>query len=519
MTNTFTLRQARFWVASAGVAVAVAACGGGGSGSLSGTSVQGGSSQGNAAPNTGSQANPAAPNSGAQANPAAPAPNGTQVNPAAPAGGTGANPAAPNSANKNNLPPAPGAPKPGAPGIAPPPPAGANFASDVGVTATQINIGIINIASANRSLGPPIALASQRMTDAVVHYINDTGGVAGRKLNLLTCDDGGDVTRARACYEKLKTQVFAFVPSETFVTDVIHDTLAKDKVPWMTWGWFKSEYTDPYMFPCHANGMREASNVAKWIANNTKPQTVGILYLNVSEDIAAADVAAAVFQQHGIKVVQRIGQEWDSPDESQHVLAMRVANPDAIVSFSWPAPVAKFFHDAQGQNWSPPKGFFANHLTGDPGYGPIFGDYIKGHVTTITSWIVPGAQGQSAADEGLPGLTFWKMLTNRYTGYDIVGFHLKYAMGHHITQSTIACTKIFGDVARTLGPNLTRARFIQALETQSFDTGMGVTLKWPHGDHGQEPYSFNKEYLYQWVQGDADQGFGLKRVQPDPVNA
>ncbi len=506
MRNILKSRQARFWVASAGVVVAVAACGGGGSSTArTDGSVQGGSSQSQAqAPGTGAQ-NPSAPN------PAPAAPGAANPAPGA------ANPAAPAPGANKNLPPAPVVPKPAVPNPAAPAP-GANFASDVGVTATSINIGLINIASANRSLGPPIALASQRMTDAVVRYINDTGGVAGRKVNLLTCDDGGDVTRARACYEKLKGQVFAFVPSETFVTDVIHDTLAKDKVPWMSWGWFKSEYTDPYMFPCHANGMREASNVAKWISNNTRPATVGILYLNVSEDIAAADVAASVFQQHGIKVVQRIGQEWDSPDKSQHVLAMRVANPDAIVSFSWPAPVAKFFHDAQGQNWYPSKGFFANHLTGDPGYGPIFGDYTKNHVTTITSWVVPGAQGNSAADEALPGLQFWRMLTNKYTGFDIVGFHLKYVMGHHITQSTIVCTKIFGDVARTLGPNLTRARFMQALETQSFDSGMGVTLRWPHGDHGQEPYSFNREYLYQWTTGDADQGYGLKRILPDPVN-
>jgi ABC-type branched-subunit amino acid transport system substrate-binding protein len=501
-------RQARFWVASAGVVVAVAACGGGGSSTArTDASVQGSSQSQGQAPGTGAQ-NPSG------ANPAPAAPGAANPAPAAPGA---ANPAAPAAGANKNLPPAPVVPKPAVPNPAAPAP-GANFASDVGVTATSINIGLINIASANRSLGPPIALASQRMTDAVVRYINDTGGVAGRKVNLLTCDDGGDVTRARACYEKLKGQVFAFVPSETFVTDVIHDTLAKDKVPWMSWGWFKSEYTDPYMFPCHANGMREASNVAKWISTNTKPATVGILYLNVSEDIAAADVATQVFQQHGIKVVQKVGQEWDSPDESQHVLAMRVANPDAIVSFSWPAPVAKFFHDAQGQNWYPSKGFFANHLTGDPGYGPIFGDYTKNHVTTITSWVVPGAQGNSAADEALPGLQFWRMLTNKYTGFDIVGFHLKYVMGHHITQSTIVCTKIFGDVARTLGPNLTRARFIQALETQSFDSGMGVTLKWPHGDHGQEPYSFNREYLYEWTTGDADQGYGLKRILPDPVN-
>jgi hypothetical protein len=46
---------------------------------------------------------------------------------------------------------------------------------------------------------------------------------------------------------------------------------------------------------------------------------------------------------------------------------------------------------------------------------------------------------------------------------------------------------------------------------------MGVTLRWPHGDHGKEPYSFNREYLYQWV-GAADGGYDLKRVLPDPVN-
>ena len=508
-------RQARVWVVLAGATVAVAACGGGGGvaqNDASGQAPQGSSqSQSQAqAPGTGTspQQNPAQNAPGAAANAPGAAPGA--------AGGAAPGNAAP-GAGHGNLPPAPGLPKPGVPNPGAPA-AAKNFASDVGVTANQINIGIINIASANRSLGPPIALASQRMTDALVRYINDTGGVAGRRLNLLVCDDGGDVTRARACYEKLKDQVFAFVPSETFVTDVIHDTLAKDKVPWMSWGWFQSEYKDPYMFPCHANGMREASNVSKWIANNLHPQTVGIMYLNVSEDINATDIATKIFQQHGIRVVTKIAQEWDSPDESQHVLAMRVANPDAVVSFSWPAPVAKFFHDAQGQNWYPKDGFYANHLTGDPGYGPIFGDYIKGHVTTITSWVTPGAQSQPASDENLPGLKLWEMLSNRYTGFDIVGFHLKYALGHHITQSAIVCTKIAADVMKTLGPNLTRTRFINALEAGSFDSGMGVTLRWPHGDHGQEPYSFNHEYLYQWVQGDADQGYGLKRIFPDPVD-
>src|SRR5207237_566804 len=145
-------------------------------------------------------------------------------------------------------------------------------------------------------------------------------GAAGRKLQVVTCDDGGHVARGRACYEKLKGNVFAMVPSVTWLTDVIHDRLTKDKVPWLSWGWFKSEYEDPWMFPCHANGMREASAVADWVGKVIKPKTVGIMYLNVSEDIAAKDVATKQLKQAGINVVETVAQEWDSAEQAQQLL-------------------------------------------------------------------------------------------------------------------------------------------------------------------------------------------------------
>src|SRR5688500_7159035 len=91
---------------------------------------------------------------------------------------------------------APAAPTPGVPGAASTP----NYASDVGVSADTIRIGTINMTSATRSLGPAIAGVQEQNLDAAVKYINRTGGVSGRKLQLVTCDDGGDITRGRACY-------------------------------------------------------------------------------------------------------------------------------------------------------------------------------------------------------------------------------------------------------------------------------------------------------------------------------
>jgi ABC-type branched-subunit amino acid transport system substrate-binding protein len=399
-------------------------------------------------------------------------------------------------------------------------PAGAkpNYASDVGVTADTIRIGTINMTSATRSLGPALAGVQEQNLDAAVKYINRTGGVSGRKLQLVTCDDGGDISRGRACYEKLKDNVFALVPSITWITDTIHDRLGKDKLPWLSWGWFKSEYEDPWMFPCHANGMREASALADWVAKVIKPKTAGIMYLNVSEDIAARDVATKQLAKYGIKVVATVAQEWDSPDESQHVLAMRAAEPEFVLSFSWPAPVAKFFHDAGAQKWAPKLGYGANHLLGDPGYGAIFGDYTKDKVYSVTSWGAPTGPDPENADGNTPEQKLMTEELVKTNGREYQGFKWRYAGYHHITQSGWVCVRILAKAAQSLGADVTREGLKTALETKAggWDSGLGVTLHWPPGDHNVNPYSFNREFIYKWVSA-ADGGYDFKRIRPDPV--
>ncbi len=315
-----------------------------------------------------------------------------------------------------------------------------------------------------------------------------------------------------SCYEKLKTQVFAFLPAETFLTDVIHSALAKDRVPMMSWGWFHSEYTDPYMFPCHANGKAEAIALSKWVAENKHPKTVGILYLNVSEDIGAKDLAVQTLQKYGVKVVETIPQEWDSPDKSQHLLAMRVANPDAMLTFTWAAPLAKFFHDANGQGYAPPMGYYSNHVTTDPGFGPVWGNYIKDHDYGITSYLIPEPWQEPVS----PGNKLWMSISQKYTGLDVAGLHFKYAMGHHISQAAMVCTLLLPQALNPLGADVTRAGFMQQLETQTFDSGMGTIMKWPHGDHQKCPYQFNTEYIYKWITA-PDGGFEEKHIYPNPV--
>jgi branched-chain amino acid transport system substrate-binding protein len=91
---------------------------------------------------------------------------------------------------------------------------GPNEASDVGVTATEIKIG--NITAVTGGLGDAFA-PSQRGLQTFVSYINAKGGVNGRKITLIVCDDKEDRTRALACARKLIEQdkVFALIANNT----------------------------------------------------------------------------------------------------------------------------------------------------------------------------------------------------------------------------------------------------------------------------------------------------------------
>lgn len=114
------------------------------------------------------------------------------------------------------------------------------------MTANSIKFG--SISGNNTPLGN---LISQPVTTAVfasMRAINDAGGIFGRKMNIVDCDDAGDVTRFRACYRKLIEQekIFSFITSITWGTGEVHGDLARDKIPWVgSWGFYTSEWKDP----------------------------------------------------------------------------------------------------------------------------------------------------------------------------------------------------------------------------------------------------------------------------------
>src|SRR5438067_8212974 len=267
-----------------------------------------------------------------------------------------------------------GTPTPGASGgsaapggvpSAPGAPAGPITATDRGVTDSRIKLG--SISAVNTPLGNIAAGPVRTTVVAAMRAVNDNGGIYGRKLEVVDCDDSGNSSQFRACFRKLVDQekIFALTSSVTWGSGEAHADLARDRVPWVgSWGYYTSEWKDPWMFPAHMASVHEAHAGAEWVRDIIKPKTVGILFLNSLEQQLAKAAVRQVLDAAGIQTVRELAQEIETPDESQNVLSMRAANPDFIIHYSWAPPVVKWMVDAANQGYWPPKGVMGNHFLG-----------------------------------------------------------------------------------------------------------------------------------------------------------
>lgn len=109
------------------------------------------------------------------------------------------------------FPTSPGAPAPTATATAPteaPTGAPTAGATDVGVTATEVTIG--NISSLTNAFDPRTFTGGYDGAKAWFARLNAAGGVAGRTVRFVGCDDSGSATGNVSCVESLKNKVFAF---------------------------------------------------------------------------------------------------------------------------------------------------------------------------------------------------------------------------------------------------------------------------------------------------------------------
>jgi branched-chain amino acid transport system substrate-binding protein len=427
-----------------------------GAGSAAAAPVGAASTGESAAPKPGAAPSPAARTAAGAAKPGA-TPSGTP-GAAAPAGSsTAGGPAAA---------PAPGAPANPAAGGAP-----NGGATDVGVTASSIKVGHICICTGPvGGVGDDLSWAGQ----ATMKWYNDTGGINGRKLDVLVRDDQWDGTKGMNAVRDLveREGVFGFSASQTVPTnDLMGPYVTEKKVPNVGGdGWGEAQYGFPWQFPTGNSATVDGYVLADYAAKTQGAKTASIFYFDSPQGRSYVKGFTKQFEKDGGKVVFSQPGTFDDPATATYVARSRTENVDVSTYWGEPGLWVKMVREAASQAYKPKFGFqgcACNYFDEIPG---LAGPWAEGSIAS-TGW-TPNDIGEAAGAK-MAGYADYKAITEKY-----------FPKIHHSNWTKVGFTgaHLFGDTLKKLGLNVTRQGLKDALDqVRDFDLGLGAKVRiWPN---------------------------------------
>ena len=226
-----------------------------------------------------------------------------------------------------------------------------------GVTETEIKIGQTMPYS-----GPASAYGVIGRTEvAYFGMINEQGGVNGRKLKLISVDDGYSPPKTVEQVRRLVEQervAFLFAPLGTPTNLAVRQYLNDNRVPQVFVSGSGSVFSDPRHFPwtmgCIPSNLTDAHIFSKYILA-TKPEAkIGVLYQNdaTGKDylIGLQDVLGA---KHGDMVIKEVSYEVSEPTVNSQIVTLQGSGADVLLIAATPKAAAQAIRKAYDIGWTP----------------------------------------------------------------------------------------------------------------------------------------------------------------------
>ncbi|MEW6614854.1 MAG: ABC transporter substrate-binding protein [Thermodesulfobacteriota bacterium] len=203
-----------------------------------------------------------------------------------------------------------------------------------GVTKDTITVGYL---TANTG---PIAKDSQAVSSGVrnyIRYVNEQGGINGRKIKVIYEDTGYSIPRALASFKKLlyRDQVLTFFgPTSTGETTVLFSQIGKEKIAILTISpsqqMFKPFHR--YVFHIFLSYENCVEILFDYIINDMKARNpkISIVYPNIDVGKGPARVANERAKMMGVEL-QDVILEMNELDATSQVLSMKRFNPDIVI--------------------------------------------------------------------------------------------------------------------------------------------------------------------------------------------
>lgn len=288
--------------------------------------------------------------------------------------------------------------------------------------------------------------------DAWFKYVNDSGGVNGRKINFNMVDDKYEPARTAGIVKRFaeRDNCFAIVaPLGSAPTVAVIDYIVSQNMPLIGAGTGAAkplEYPSKWVFPLYPSYKDEGMDLVRFVKEVFKAKTVAVLYQNDPSGKTHMEGIKSVLDKYGVKLVAEQGYEPKEVDVSSQVLSMKNANPDAIICSCAPEPAAKFYTERKKLGWNVPvvNVFFGK----SPKVAELAGkDAVEGvyFSTIFRDFDSPAPQMQQAL----------QLLKKYYPEEDPDAIHLWGFTG----------AQVFTEALKRMGrDNITRDRLVETLE-------------------------------------------------------
>jgi branched-chain amino acid transport system substrate-binding protein len=357
-------------------------------------------------------------------------------------------------------------------------------ASDTGITKDTITLGGTIALSGPAAAYGTIAKASE----AYFKYVNDNGGVNGRKIKYNYLDDAYNPAQTVPLTKQLvegSDPVFAmFGGLGTQAQVSVEPYLNTKKVPQVFVATGATQFSAekdkyPYTFGWQPTYQGEALIYAQALLKNSPDAKIGVIYQN---DDYGQDYLAGLKKGLGSKassmIVSTQNNEVGAPDVKSQVAALKQSGADTLMIFETPTPAIKSLATAAALGWHPttylnsvaapvPYVGAAQKATGSPAT-------VNGILTV--NYVKDALDPANASDSGV---TLFNTVMSKYypEGKTTDSFNM-YGMA-------VAFTMV--DVLKKAGDNPTRKTLLSALN--NFSEGdnpflaKGVVAKNSGSDH------------------------------------
>jgi ABC-type branched-subunit amino acid transport system substrate-binding protein len=206
------------------------------------------------------------------------------------------------------------------------------------VTDTEVVIGMSTPLSGPAALWGTTALGAKAWAD----YVNDKGGVHGRKIKIILKDDGYNPARAMANLTEMKGQIFAFCALlGTAVANATKDFFADNKIPLITayanvriWAKYPKDKLK-YVFVSYPDYENEGEYLATFALKTLGAKKLAVFYQNDDYGKEALDgVKLALAKQPGKpEIAGAVPYEVTERALATHAQKLKETGADTLVIY------------------------------------------------------------------------------------------------------------------------------------------------------------------------------------------